>query len=301
VLLRGETGTGKELVARALHAASPRRAGPFVVVHCGAIPEGLFESELFGHERGAFTGAVTAKPGRFELAHGGTIFLDEVGELPVAVQVKLLRALQERTIDRVGGVKPVEVDVRVIAATHRDLVSQVAAGAFREDLYYRLAVVPIALPPLRERVEDLAALLDHFLARHGSRLGREVRGFHPDALARLAAHDWPGNVRELENLVERCLLLADGDWITRADLGLDGRDGADPGTEPAADLDLKQFLRLHTARLERERIRIALDATGGNVTHSARALGISRKSLQTKMKEHGLRESDATEDGGPAS
>ncbi len=291
VLIRGETGTGKELVARALHAASPRRSGPFVVVNCGAIPEGLFESELFGHERGAFTGAIQGRPGRFELAQGGSLFLDEVGELPKEVQVKLLRALQERRIDRVGGVKPVDVDVRVIAATHRDLGAAVAAGQFREDLYYRLNVVPIAMPPLRERPDDLPMLIDHFLERFAERLGRRLHGVTRDAMLVLRAHTWPGNVRELENLVERCVLLADGDEISVCDLGLVEEGWVGESSDAVAgDLDLKEYVRVHTARLETQRIREALEAVEGNVTHAARALGISRKSLQVKMKEYGLRE-----------
>ncbi|MFN7142198.1 MAG: sigma-54-dependent transcriptional regulator, partial [Myxococcota bacterium] len=200
VLLVGESGTGKELVARALHAHSGRRAAPFVSVNCGAIPENLFESELFGYEKGAFTGAVTSKPGRFELADGGTLLLDEVGELPLAMQVKLLRALQERKIERVGGLRPLPVDVRVVAATNVDLAAAVAAGRFREDLYYRLNVIQIRLPPLRERREDIPLLVEHFLDRFNERLGKRIASVDPDAMAALLAWSWPGNIRELENV-----------------------------------------------------------------------------------------------------
>jgi DNA-binding NtrC family response regulator len=291
VLITGESGTGKELVARALHDGSPRRDAPFIQINCGAIPESLFEAELFGYERGAFTGAVHSKPGRFELAHGGTLFLDEVGELPRDMQVKILRALQERRVDRVGGVQPIEVDVRVVAATNRDLGEAVRDGAFREDLFYRLNVVPIHLPPLRERAEDIPLLVEHFLARFNERLGKGVLTVEPDALAALLAHRWPGNIRELENLMERTVLLAEGPRIAARDLV-----GVPAGAAPAAaeedldELDLKEYVRVHTAQLERARIRRVLETVDGNVTRAARRLGISRKSLQTKMKEYGLRE-----------
>jgi DNA-binding NtrC family response regulator len=291
VLVQGESGTGKELVARALHEQSSRRAAPFIEVNCGAIPAGLFESELFGHEKGAFTGAVGSKPGRFELADGGTLFLDEVSELPRDTQVKLLRALQERSFERVGGLKTLTVEVRVVAATNHDLQAEVAAGRFREDLFYRLNVVPITIPPLRARRDDIPLLAEHFLARFNERLGRALGGISPEALARLQAWSWPGNVRELENLMERAVLLAEGERIEAADLhGLcDGAD-ADPAPALADDLDLKEYMHLHLARLERARIQRALEQAGGNVTHAASHLGISRKSLQTKMKAYGLRD-----------
>jgi two-component system response regulator AtoC len=291
VLITGESGTGKELVARAIHEGSPRRAQPFIQINCGAIPENLFEAELFGYEKGAFTGAVTSKPGRFELAHGGTLFLDEVGELPRDMQVKILRVLQERQIDRVGGLKSIDVDVRVVAATNRDLADAVRAGTFREDLFYRLNVVPLRLPPLRERVDDVPLLVEHFLARFNDRLDKQIRSVAPDALATLLSWRWPGNVRELENLMERTVLLADGDVITAADLvGLGP--APPPSTDPPehGELDLKEYVRVHTAKLERARIRAILEAMDGNVTRAAQRLGISRKSLQTKMKEYGLRE-----------
>jgi two-component system response regulator AtoC len=291
VLVTGESGTGKELVARALHDASGRREGPFVQVNCGAIPEALFESELFGHERGAFTGAVSARPGRFELAHGGTLFLDEVGELPRDMQVKLLRVLQDRTFDRVGGIRPQTVDVRVVAATNRDLQKDVVAGVFREDLFYRLNVVPIKLPPLRDRPEDIPPLVEYFVERFNKRLGRSVRSVRAEAMAALCAAPWRGNIRELENVLERAVLLAAG-----ATLGVDDLLGftAEPGQaaepEEVGGLGLKEYVRVYTARIERARIQKALTDANGNVTHASKRLEISRKSLQMKMKEYGLRE-----------
>ncbi|MCB9745478.1 MAG: sigma-54-dependent Fis family transcriptional regulator [Alphaproteobacteria bacterium] len=292
VLITGESGTGKELVARALHQQSQRADGPFVTVNCGAIPKELFEAELFGHERGAFTGAHASRPGRFELADGGTLFLDEVGELPVDLQVKLLRALQERRFERVGGARTLEVDVRLLAATNRDLEAAVGAGTFRQDLYYRLNVVPIRLPPLRERAEDLPLLCAHFIARFNARLGREVQGVSAEALRAMQAYPWQGNIRELENLMERGVLLCEGDVIEISDLPeLSGRVTAPaPALPDSEDLNLKDYVRQHTQRLEAERIRQALAAESYNVTRAAKRLGISRKSLQTKMKEYGLRE-----------
>lgn len=306
VLITGESGTGKELVARALHERSDRRDGPFIQINCGAIPENLFEAELFGYEKGAFTGAVGSKPGRFELASGGTLFLDEVGELPRDMQVKILRALQERRIDRVGGVRTLEVDVRVVAATNVDLQRAVAEGRFREDLFYRLNVIPIHLPPLRERTDDIPLLVEHFLRKFNERLGKAVQRVTPEALSALLAHTWPGNIRELENLMERSVLLADGDEIGLNDLpGLQPRaaeEPADPGDASAStpsegplepfleELGLKEYVRVHMAKLERARIQRVLQAEDGNVTRAARRLGISRKSLQTKMKDYGLRD-----------
>ena len=290
VLITGEAGTGKELVARALHGRSDRAEQPFITVNCGAIPEQLFESELFGHEKGAFTGAVARKPGRFELAHGGTLFLDEVGELPTDLQVKLLRVLQERTFERVGGVEPIHVDVRLVAATNRDLGEAAHRGDFRQDLFYRLNVIPVALPPLRERTQDIPLLVEHFLSRFNARLGRTVTGLTPDAMHALSAWRWPGNIRELENLMERSILLCDGDEIGADDLpGLGGSDEA-PLDGDLDAMPLKDYVRAHTAKLERARIIQALDTEEGNVTRAARLLGISRKSLQTKMKDYDLRE-----------
>lgn len=292
VLVTGESGTGKELVARAIHQQSDRAGQPFIQVNCGAIPENLFESELFGHERGAFTGAVTSRPGRFELAHGGTLFLDEIGELPRDMQVKLLRVLQERRFERVGGVRSIEVDVRLVAATNRDLAAEVKSGGFREDLYYRLNVVPVRLPALRERPDDIPLLVEHFISRFNKRLGRAVDGVTPEATAAMMAHPWPGNIRELENLIERAVLLAEDPLIGLGAMpGLDGATSA-PAEQPSGieDMGLKDYVRAYTAKLERARIRRVLDAEGGNVTRAARRLEISRKSLQMKMKEYGLRD-----------
>jgi two-component system response regulator AtoC len=309
VLLVGESGTGKERVARSLHAGSRRRDRPFIAVNCGAIPENLFESELFGYERGAFTGAVTAKPGRFELADGGTLFLDEVGELPRDMQVKLLRVLQERTLDRVGGVRPVAVDVRVVAATNVDLQQAVAAGRFRDDLYYRLSVVPIRLPSLRERREDILPLARHFLERFTARSGAStgVPTLSPAAEARLLSHGWPGNIRELENVIERAVLLGDGAMLGEelfegvggaiAPDGPASSDAQGPGEGPASGVGLKDYVRVHTARLERALIVRVLESERGNVTRAARRLDISRKGLQLKMKEYGLRDEDDPQGG----
>jgi len=292
VLITGESGTGKQLVARALHENSPRSSGPFIEVNCGAIPESLFESELFGYERGAFTGAVSNKPGRFELANGGTLFLDEVGELPLEMQVKILRTLQERKVDRVGGLRAVNVDVRVIAATNVNLQEAMTNGAFREDLYWRLNVIPIPLPPLRDRTDDVPLLVEHFLRSFNRRLGKSVQRVAPDALAALLAHPWPGNIRELENLMERSVLLSEGEVIGLDDLaGLRTSNfDSSSGDEGLEELGLKEYVRVHTVKLERARIQRALSEEGGNVTRAARLLGISRKSLQTKMKEYGLRD-----------
>ncbi len=302
VLISGESGTGKELIARALHENSSRHAGPFIKINCAAIPKTLMESELFGYDKGAFTGAVGAKPGRFELAHGGTLFLDEIGEIPIEMQVKLLRVLQESEFERVGGIKTIKVDVRLVTATNRDLLAEVGAGAFREDLFYRLNVVPIHIPPLRERREDIPLLADHFIAKFNDRLKKEIVAITPEAIERLVAYQWPGNIRELENLMERTILFCEGPEIRVSDLppevaGASTPQSAStpshaPGEEtlrPAPE-SLKEAVRAETERVERELIQRALDATGGNVTQAARKLKISRKSLQTKMKELGLRE-----------
>jgi transcriptional regulator with GAF, ATPase, and Fis domain len=218
ILLRGESGTGKELVARAVHRNSRRTDRPFVAVNCAALTESLLESELFGHEKGAFTGALGLKKGKLELADGGTLFLDEIGELPPSLQAKLLRALQEREFDRVGGTRPVRVDFRLIAATNRDLEAAIQAGQFRQDLYYRINVVTLVLPALRDRSDDVPVLADHFVRKHVARCGRRVRGIAPDALAKLGRHPWAGNVRELENVIEQALALGTGEWIVAADL-----------------------------------------------------------------------------------
>jgi two-component system, NtrC family, response regulator AtoC len=298
VLISGESGTGKELIARALHENSNRHAGPFIKINCAAIPKTLMESELFGYDKGAFTGAVGAKPGRFELAHGGTLFLDEIGEIPVEMQVKLLRVLQESEFERVGGIKTIKVDVRLVTATNRDLLEEIGAGNFREDLFYRLNVVPIQIPPLRERREDIPLLADHFIAKFNERLKKQIVAISPEAVEQLVAYNWPGNIRELENLMERTILFCEGPEIHVSDLPPEivgatlppsGAVAGDEASRPAAG-SLKEAVRAETERVERELIQRALDATGGNVTQAARKLKISRKSLQTKMKELGLRE-----------
>jgi two-component system response regulator AtoC len=300
VLITGESGTGKELIATALHGASSRRDKPFIKINCAAIPHNLIESELFGYERGAFTGAVTSKPGRFELADGGTLFLDEIGEIPVEMQVKLLRALQEGEFERVGGIKTTRVDVRLIAATNRDLQAEIEAGRFRKDLYYRLAVVPIGLPALRERPSDIPMLARHFVDKYNRRLNKKIEAITDDAMALLQAYPWPGNIRELENLIERVLLFADGPAITAKDLPEPVRPGpataaslpaSSPAMEtPTGEAGLKDIIRMKAAELEKDLITKALEETSGNVTRAAKLLQISRKSLQTKMKEFGLRE-----------
>jgi nitrogen regulation protein NR(I) len=300
VLITGESGTGKELVARALHEHSSRRDKPFIKVNCAAIPKELIESELFGYERGAFTGAVNSKPGRFELATGGTLFLDEIGEIPIEMQVKLLRALQESEFERVGGIKTIRVDVRLVAATNRDLKKLIAAGNFREDLFYRLNVVPMRLPALRERATDIPLLVEHFLRKFNERLKKKVAGVEEDALAVLASYPWPGNIRELENVIERAVLFCDTERLRAQDLPPEVK-GSSPvfSTQPPeADLNaalateggLKEHVKVAMSRLEKELVSRALEQTNGNVTHAARLLKISRKGLQLKMKELGLRE-----------
>jgi DNA-binding NtrC family response regulator len=303
VLITGESGTGKELVAQALHDNSRRRESAFIQVNCGAIPENLFESELFGHEKGSFTGAASSKPGRFELADGGSLFLDEIGELPLSMQVKLLRVLQDGTFDRVGGVRSRTVDVRLIAATNRDLKTEVKEGRFREDLFYRLSVIPIALPPLRDRLDDIPLLTQHFIDRFNPRLGTEIEGVTPEAISAMKNYGWPGNIRELENLMERSILLADPDARVLGPVDLSGLGehseevlaAAEPADGPSSALQglgLKEYVRAHTERLERAHIQRALSDSSGNVTHAARRLGISRKSLQIKMRLYRLRDDE---------
>jgi DNA-binding NtrC family response regulator len=281
VLIQGESGTGKELVAAALHASSPRRAGPFVPVDCGALPESIIESELFGHERGAFTGAVGA-PGLFRLANGGTLFLDEVGEIPLAVQAKLLRALQTREVRPLGGSAAVAIDIRVICATHRDLAEMVAAGSFRRDLYYRLDVVRLALPALRERGDDVLLLAQHFLEKH-RRADSPVLGFSPDALEALASRDWPGNVRELENAIEAALALASGERLGAAELTRAGvrSSRASSSSGPTLPLSLDAY--------ERSALERALDECRGDASQAARRLGIGRSTFYRKLTRHGIR------------
>lgn len=285
VLIQGETGTGKELIARAIHHNSPRRNKAFVAINCGAIPKELVESELFGYIRGAFTGALTNKPGRIELADGGTLFLDEVGELPLDAQVKLLRVLQEGELPKVGATNPVNVDVRVVAATHRNLAAMVEDGTFREDLYYRLAVVPLRIPPLRERREDIPQLLDTLFAQAKKRHNLPDARLAPATLQRLIAYSWPGNVRQLENVLERILVLAPGDLISEDDLPEElQRQAANPGflwpDLPEEGISLEA--------VERDLIGRALDRFKGNQTHAARFLDISRRTLIYRMEKYGF-------------
>jgi transcriptional regulator with GAF, ATPase, and Fis domain len=284
VLLIGETGTGKEQVARRIHERSPRASRPFVALNCGALPEGLLESELFGHEKGAFTGADRRRLGRFELADGGTLFLDEIGDLPAGAQVKLLRVLQEHEFHRVGGASTVRVDVRLIAATHRELEAEVRAGRFREDLFFRVHVVPIRLPPLRERPEDVEPLARLFLERFARELGQAPRALSPEALERLRAYRWPGNVREMENLMERLLVLGEGGPIRAHELP-EITPQTDP-SPPAGPAPAAQGLSLWDQ--ERRLLADALERAGGNQSQAARLMGISREQLRTRMKRYGL-------------
>ncbi len=309
VLILGESGTGKELVAQAVHAVSERARCPFVPVNCGAIPGELLESELFGHEKGAFTGALTRRRGRFELADGGTLFLDEIGDMPVGMQVKLLRVLQERSFERVGGSQTLECNVRVIAATHRDIEQRIDNGEFREDLYYRLNVFPIQIPPLAERIDDLPLLIDHFCAEMSARGIGQVR-FSAGAMAALASYPWPGNVRELANLIERMTIVSNGREVKVDDLPARYRPGRErladeeedlaeltgrqapaipfeerslPGL-PADGVDLKSYL----ANIESSLIRQALERTDHTVAHAAELLGLRRTTLVEKIRKYGL-------------
>ncbi|MDH3686944.1 MAG: sigma-54 dependent transcriptional regulator [Myxococcales bacterium] len=291
VLVRGESGTGKELVAQALHQASPRKAEPFVAVNCAAISRELVESELFGHEKGAFTGADARRLGRFEAADGGTIFLDEIGDMAPETQAKVLRVLQERSLERVGGTKPIPVDVRVVAATHRDLEKDVRDGRFREDLYYRLKVVEVSIPPLRERREDLPALVSRFLDQLAERLGRDPVTISPAALAALARHAWPGNVRELRNFIEQAAVLAAGDSIEAGDVQLD-RIADAPGGDPDPALPFGEAKKQLVEDFERRFLLRALRAHDGNISRTAEAIGMVRQSLQQKIRELGLRDED---------
>jgi two-component system NtrC family response regulator len=283
VLIAGESGTGKELVARAIHRLSERSASPFVAINCGAIPENLLESELFGHEKGAFTGAHTRRAGRIESAHRGTLFLDEIGELPVALQVKLLRFLQEHRLERVGGRQEIPVDVRVIAATNADLDREMKAERFREDLYYRLAVVRLSLPPLRERGEDISVLAKLFLERFAAENRKNITGFASDALEALQAHDWPGNVRELENRVKRAIIMAEGRKLTAADLEL---------SSTPAERHRSVTLKEAREELERDLIRRTLRKHNGNMTRTAAELQVSRPTLYELMEKLGIRKPD---------
>jgi two-component system response regulator AtoC len=299
VLLRGESGTGKELAAKVVHDESPRRGGPFVKLHCAALPETLLESELFGYEKGAFTGAATRKPGRVELAHGGTLFLDEIGDITPHVQVKLLRLLQEREFERLGGTQTLKVDVRFVAATHRPLEEMVKKGEFREDLFYRLNVVPVFLPPLRARPEDVEPLARHFLDVHARANGRQPFTLAPDALQALQAQPWPGNVRQLQNFMERLVVLSDGPTITGEDVAreLARQPGLMPSPTPPAPASTaapqpagseQKTLESQRRETERQALLDALKRAGDNRTLAARLLGISRRTLYNKLEEHGL-------------
>ena len=287
IFISGESGTGKELAAKAIHYGSVRSDGPFIDVNCAAIPEGLQESELFGHEKGAFTGALATHPGKFEQAAGGTIFLDEVGEMSASAQARLLRVLQERCLQRVGGTQTIELDVRVISASNRDLEQMVADGGFRQDLFYRLVVFPIELPALRERRDDIPLLVDHFIEKYARDTGKRVTGIEPTAIAALKAHEWPGNVRELENVIHRSLLVADGSEITADDLppGLGSR-SVDPGATSSTPISVAMSLE----ELEKAAIEKALKRHQGNLSDVARQLGIGRSTLYRKLEQYGLRE-----------
>lgn len=284
VLVMGESGVGKELVARAIHRRSARKNAPFVAVNCGAIPENLLESELFGHRRGAFTDAATDRIGLFEQAHGGTLLLDEIGELPLPLQVKLLRVLQEETIRRLGDSKDIRVDVRIIAATHRDLMAETQAGRFREDLFYRINVLPISIPPLRERREDVPLLVDYFIGRNNARFGTNIRGMSPEVRRLLLQYGWPGNVRELENTLERAMVLAEKDSIEVDGLPERIRDARDPVQLQltSGELSIKKTSRV----IEEILIRRALQKTKGNRTRAAEVLEISHRALLYKIKEY---------------
>ena len=290
VLIRGESGTGKELVAQALHHRSPRRDRPFIAVNCAAISKELVESELFGHEKGAFTGADAMRSGRFEAAEGGTIFLDEIGDMPLDTQAKVLRVLQERTLERVGGTKPIPIDVRVVAATHRDLEREVEEQTFREDLYYRLKVIEIDLPPLRDRIDDVPALAARFLEVLAERLGREPMKMSSDALKKMMAHGWPGNVRELRNVVEKSAVLASGDTIEASELDLGrSRKGGDKPALPSEDVPFADAKKNAVEDFERAYLLRALRDNEGNISRTAESIGMVRQSLQQKIRELGLR------------
>ncbi|MFP8878101.1 MAG: sigma-54 dependent transcriptional regulator, partial [Myxococcota bacterium] len=294
VLIRGESGTGKELVAQALHNRSGRKGRPFVAVNCAAISRELVESELFGHEKGAFTGADARRQGRFEAADGGTIFLDEIGDMAPETQAKVLRVLQERSFERVGGVNPIDVDVRVIAATHRNLEEDVQSDRFREDLYYRLKVVELELPPLRERPEDIPALTMRFVEMVTTRLGREKKRIGENALARLAHYSWPGNVRELQNVIEQAAVLSSGD-IEESDLRLSESMEAEEYVEfSRSDLPFSDAKKRAMNQFERDFLLRALRQNSGNISRAAESIGMVRQSLQQKIRELGLRSEDWT-------
>lgn len=291
VMITGETGTGKELVADAIHYNSPRKNNPLIKINCAAIAETLMESELFGYEKGAFTGAAVTKPGKFELAHKGTLFLDEVAEIPREMQVKLLRVIQEQEFERVGGLRTIKVDVRIVAATNQNLSRQVQAGNFREDLYYRLNVFPIDIPPLRERKEDILPLVDYFLEKFNKKLGLSV-GMDREVKEMLLRYEWPGNIRELENLIERMMLLAKNNLITSGEVPAEFKLSLDKLVATPFDdgkKRFKEYMRGHVENVERQMIIKCLEETGGNVTNAAKKMGLSRKGLQLKMIKYSLR------------
>jgi transcriptional regulator with GAF, ATPase, and Fis domain len=292
VLIEGESGTGKELFARSLHALSPRADAPFVAINCAAIPETLLETELFGHEKGAFTGAVARKPGKFEMAHRGTLFLDEIGDLPLALQAKILRALEEKRFERVGGTASVQVDVRLVAATNRGLRAAVAARRFREDLFFRLSVFPITVPPLRERSSDIPLLARYFVERFCRDVKKKTLTLSPEALEQLKAYRWPGNVRELQNCIERAVILADGETILARHLNLSfaAPPAAEAAPGPWEQIDLSGSLseatRRTVAEVERRKIEMVMQETERNRGRAAEVLQISYKMLLSKLKEH---------------
>ena len=291
ILITGETGTGKELVADAIHYNSPRKNNPLIKINCAAIAETLMESELFGHERGAFTGAAITKPGKIELAHKGTLFLDEVGEIPRDMQVKLLRVIQEQEFERVGGLRTIKVDVRIIAATNKNLLQSVQAGDFREDLYYRLNVFPIVVPPLRDRKDDILPLVDYFIEKFNKKLELAV-DIDGEVKEMLLRYDWPGNIRELENLIERMLLLAQNNLVTVRELPDEFKAALEKSTSLQAGEDKKPFkdvMRSQMENVEKQMIVKYLEESGGNVTKTAQLLGLSRKGLQLKMIKYDLR------------
>ena len=286
VLITGESGTGKELVANAIHAQSPRKNAPFIKVHCAALPESLLESELFGHEKGAFTGAASQRKGRFELADGGTIFLDEIGEIDKFTQVKILRVLQEKEFERVGGEKTLTVDVRILAATNRNLENETANGNFRQDLYYRLNVVNIAMPPLRERVEDIALLAAQFIKESAAENGKDIQGIGPKALTRLQAYSWPGNIREFRNIIESAVVLGKGKYIDIEDLPSHIREGSD-------DSIVAVPVGIPFTEVEKLVLRANINVFGGNKSRAADALGIGRRTLHRKIQEYGLEDNSS--------
>jgi transcriptional regulator with GAF, ATPase, and Fis domain len=300
VLVRGESGTGKELLAKAIHENSPRREGPLITVHCAALSAGLLESELFGHVKGAFTGAHADKQGRFEMANGGTLFLDEIGDISAETQVKLLRVLQQREFERVGGTQTIQVDVRLICATHQNLERQIVEGKFREDLYYRLNVISVTLPPLRERMEDILELAVFFLRRAASRAGKRIAKFEDEAIDLLTRYSWPGNIRELQNVIERAVVLAEGETVTPADLPIDLQNGMPSGMPnslgPAESVGVAASFREDDPQMERRALIEALEKCGGNKARAARMLGLARSTYFSKLKKHGLADQDGNLD-----